>query len=304
MKKYVSILLLLMLSTILSAQNYLDSLRSDTTLRDGYVEILTPYVPPDSSPNIRHQISVRVGGGLNTMKYKSFGESGKMGPGWMGEVDYTYFLSNHWGVGTGLGLSCNNSEFNVSDYSIDQALYDETNLMSYTLHTDYASVNETQRLYQLEIPIAICLRSKPVKIGYGMMSRAGVKFGIPVTCTYRSDGNSYTTTAYYPELGVTFHDLPEQGLSSYKGEDVKGDVEIRRWNVEAFADVGMTYKFNKTVDLYLGAYATIGLTDLDPSQKVGAKTSVLSKGGIDNLSMLEIGVNIGVNFNMGKFDLE
>lgn len=278
--------------------DYADVEMEDTIFRDGYVRVLTEYHV--TQPELLHQISFRLFGGYSAMLYNPDHGSSEMSLGWSERLEYKYWYYDNFGIGTGLYVGVYRSSCRMSGYTLSTEMYDSENNLPYTYNAAYDGVRERQRMYEVEIPVGGYFRTLIVE-DFSFVGGAGFKFGVPLNTTYRYKGGTYTTTAYYPSTGVTYHDLPQHGLTTFMAKDYEGDIEFGSINIAFYLDLGVAYRLNRLVNLYAGLYTAIGLVDLKPKDAFGTGVvSVLNSGACGKVRTFELGLTVGADLNLGK----
>lgn len=213
----------------------------------------------------RHEFSGYLLGGLSTLKYDvDNGErAGKMGGG-IG-LGYTYFLSDAFGLGTGLELAFYNASAElVSVYNRYKTVDDFNTPFEYISRvSDY---KETQNAMYLNIPITLQYQV-PVSSSVKFYAIGGAKIGIPLSSKFKAEKGEISNSGYYEKENKEYFgpDYRERGFDKFSAKNKKEDFDL---NV-AFTltlETGLKWSlFNN--NLYTGLYFDYGLNDVGKGKR-------------------------------------
>lgn len=249
-----------------------------------------------------HYLKFDIGGGQHSINYSP--ENGVMKPGLgaTGNIAYNYFFAPNWGIGTGLGIQTFQSTATLNFMSTTPSV--DTDGDSYDYRAYYSNWQERQRMLMLDIPIALNYRHL-FGTKLGLLASAGTKISLPLRSDYKSMGGDITTTGYYPQWDIELNGMPQHGFDTYN-EFAESGLNTKV-NLSAFVDLGALYKISEKVDLYIGAYANYGLTDVSGAgnhdvYQVSENTyhGVLASNQISKASLLSVGLKVGINLQLSK----
>ncbi|MBP5423325.1 MAG: hypothetical protein J6Y78_12885 [Paludibacteraceae bacterium] len=204
------------------------------------------------------QLRVDAGVGMNTLFYEpSIGERTNGLGGRLG-LTYSYYFKERLGIGIGAYGNLFNSKYSLTGHDFYDGSYttDEANYGYQYSKSSYLRLSEQQRMISVSIPVSLKYR---FEIGWkwDMRLNAGVAVEIPVARRYYSDGD-LSLSAYYKELNIRFHDMPNHGLftDSYREDGAFKSANI---GVSPFVEIGFSHRVTEQVRFYLGLYASYGV---------------------------------------------
>lgn len=214
------------------------------------------------------EFTINAGGGLSGYNYPISNGASSIKPGLQAGIGYTRFLSNRWGISTGVELGIFRTKATLgsntvfSSYEID----DEGNAFEFRVKAK--GYEEKQDLYALNIPLMLQYQALPEQRSrfYAM---AGLKLSIPINNTYETKADEIKAAGYYPDLNVEIDDLPNHGFGSQVNWSSKDKYDLNLSYALA-AEVGWKFSVTKHNFLYVGAYLDYGLNNI--KKEDGRKT--------------------------------
>jgi len=206
----------------------------------------------------RHEFSINVGGGASSFQTQP--TVGKNLWSWTGTagLGYQFFFSQKWGIGTGANFAVYNGGISINNYNQQQAAINILTGNAFDFMVTSSNYKEPLQATMVTIPLMLQHQAKGDKAPYAAI---GVKAGIPVSGKSKQQGN-FTTSGYYPNLNVTYEDLPEYGfVTNQPFPDNKTNLSLKTAFMAA-AEVGMRWRLNETTTLYSGVYIDYGLNDI------------------------------------------
>lgn len=230
------------------------------------------------------------------------------------EVGYSYFFTEHWGLGLGVTL---NGMFNKTVYGGQGTIdpYTDPNYIpqggdyvagDYTLNYKVDRLTEKQRIWAIEIPLVAQFQHK-FDGRNGIFAALGVKGYFPFSAksffkdaegAIQYDGYDSYLNVYWPQgMPVHFED------GNLTGSTTKAKM---RCSIDLQADFGGIFAINKITDLYVGAYCSYGFLNILPknSQDLIALSSdgkLDFSGALNSASgkwhLLQVGMKVGFHFN-------
>ncbi len=255
-------------------------------------------------------LGFNLGGGMNSLMYSPV--DGSAAPGWgLGAgLQYAHFFGTHFGFGVGV---------NYTTYSA-RATYNKTIHGTATTHPDnglsYDPVNiydnwcERQTLGVLGVPVEILFRTDMSET-WALLAGLGMQFDLPINASYRAVDGAYETQGYFPATGITYNNLPDYGFQRYEADPDKqhGDVNVGKSGFSVIADLGANHNLKNNWGLYLGIYATYGISNLydtafannnllsisTEDANVIDYNSTIASGRIDAYNLISVGAKVGIN---------
>jgi outer membrane protein OmpA-like peptidoglycan-associated protein len=211
-----------------------------------------------SQKSSNREISFHAGSGLSTFSYRL--SQGKLSQGFGGNlgVDYTCFVSKHFGVGTGVGMSLHNASVRLDDIqSRIIGLIDEDG-DEYELRTSFINYTERQRTVFFRIPVMLHYRTGG---RHSFYAQAGGVLHIPVSTRYEANNAAILNEAYYPLYDVSLSSPAFMGLGHFADRNI-GDKLSLKPVITGSAEIGVRWRLNNPAwSLYTGAYVDYGLND-------------------------------------------
>jgi hypothetical protein len=180
-------------------------------------------------------------------------------------VDVGYFFSKYFGLSTGIGLSPYFTQLSLDSYSNSLDTVDSEN-ESYERRIEGNSIEETQELYFLEIPVILNFQY-PFSKAIGLYVNGGINLAIPVGKNYSSSG-TYTYSGYYPAYNVLLKDIPYEGFKSNVETDIRGELKVKTINPELVASGGFYFRTEKQLQISLGFFYKKMLSDISDYTQV------------------------------------
>ncbi len=170
-----------------------------------------------------------------------------------------YFFSKYFGISSGIGLSPYSSRFFLETYSNSLDTIDSES-EEYERRISGRDIDETQKIYFLEIPLMLNLKL-PFGKAVGFYVQGGINLAIPVVRNYSSSG-IFTYTGYYPAYNVLLHDIPYEGFKSNVDVEKTGDLKVNTFIPELAASGGFYFRTDKQFQIAIGAFYKKMLSDI------------------------------------------
>jgi hypothetical protein len=166
-------------------------------------------------------------------------------------IDAGYFFSKYFGLSTGIGFSPYITKLSLDSYSNSLDTIDSEN-ENYERRISGKNINETQKIYFLEIPVKLSFKY-PFGKAIGFYLQSGINLAIPVSKIYSSSG-TFTYTGYYPAYNVILKDIPYEGFKSNVKNDVRGELKVKTFNPELVASGGFYFCTEKKYQVSVGFF--------------------------------------------------
>ncbi len=166
-------------------------------------------------------------------------------------VDAGYFFSKYFGISTGIGLSPYITQLSLDPYSNSLDTVDIEN-ESYERRISGSNIDETQKIYFLEIPVILNFQC-PFSKAIGFYLQGGINLAIHVGNSYSSSG-TFSYSGYYPAYNVVLKDIPYEGFKSNVKNDVSGELKVKTFNPELIASGGFYFRNQKHFQISAGFF--------------------------------------------------
>lgn len=262
-------------------------------------------------------IGFNVGGGLNTAILGADSTSWMPRLGALAELRYVHFFGEHFGLGFGVQYNLVRSAVSFDDMRIVNSDVHPVNNLPYDLHSRFNGWKEGQTLHFLNVPIELYWR-KNLSERWSMLFGLGASLDFYLSGTYKALDGSYVSKGYFPTSNVWYysdelHDMTSYGFGEYKSDNVNdGDVELKKFGVSVIGDLGFNYALSERWGLYMGLYASYGITNLiDSKEEINDQAMITNRDAVngfssyngivnsdhnDALHLLAVGLKLGINF--------
>ena len=220
------------------------------------VAILLTSITAQSQNPLPHELSIGIGGGLSGLQYNpSIGQK-SLGLGGNAGLGYSYFFSEHFGIGTGVEYSFYHSKLkNGAFNNVINNITDPSDGEIYDFHSKMSNFSDNQKAAYLNIPLMLQYRH-----GSGFYAAAGARIGIPLsgksesTATFENRGyfhatHNWASTQTFMGFG-TFTDMKQEE-----------DMELKTAFMLSL-EGGWKWSLSRKVSLYTGAYLDYGLNHI------------------------------------------
>jgi len=254
----------------------------------------------DTIPNERKgsylSFSGRVGVGGLDYSLNSLGEKGsqsnKLGYGF--EFLYSYYINNHWGFSTGIGISRYVSVGKLKGGIADESYYKLGMLVDddyaerptdFELRARISNLEEKQTTFFLDVPIMLLYQTRfGEEEKWGMYGGLGVKLQFPFNTKFKiqkGNNSQLNVSGYYAEIPTDMGSpsnppVPQHGYGTITDPNAslhwngKGKLKM---GVAATADLGFIIGIGEDRDLLIGGYMDYGFTNVKKGANQGLFTA-------------------------------
>lgn len=253
-----------------------------------------------------HNLQVTIGGGMNSMVYKSTDGKSSLGGGALLQVKYEYMFNEHWGIGAGLGFSSYNSSalFNYKDQAGPEAIHPDNGEL-YTPFTSMNNLREQQNMLSIDIPVQAIWRHQ-LSNKWGLEAGLGLSLNFPVWMQYNIKSGSYGLAGYFESIHGMVQNLENHGFAQVEAGE-KGAIKHNAFNLGIQGDFGANYQLTDRMALYMGLYLDGQMLNTinhcDAEHMDGAKlayVNTMNTKNVDKVNPIEFGVKVGLNFGLGE----
>lgn len=191
-------------------------------------------------------------------------------PGYNASIRYTIFCTKWFGLMTGAEFSTYNSHITMQGAMDWQNANTITTVgQSYAHRLNFGAPleeggstwSELEYVEMLEVPMAICFKAKPRKVGF--LATVGVKAGFPMRAKYSYQGTLNHSGFFADYNYLEYGDNHFLSNDSYDAQDI--DYNRESWkvvNASAFVELGLLFQLHPRLDMSLDVYGSYGHHDL------------------------------------------
>jgi hypothetical protein len=248
-----------------------------------------------------HEFSIYAGGGLSNLSYTLAGGDVSGGIGGGAGAGYTYNISVHFGITTGVGFALYggkatsrvlSGQYNTPDDAGDDFRF------SYSV----AGYEEKQSAAMVTIPLMLQYGTGGNSMSFVLAG--GVKLGLPMSAKTTITPGSITTSGHYAYENRTYTDLPQYGfVTDQSGSVTKSDIELGLTTILSL-EAGLRFSLSDKLGLYTGLFLDYGLNSIQkindrhvveyqPSNPSQFKyNSILNTGMVDKINLMSVGIKV------------
>ena len=312
--KLISLSVLLLLATQLSAKVYPDSVQQATKAQYRIHQGLN--------------IDISGGGGFGRYAFRQFNAQSEHVtnsltlPVWNGALGINYYFLDWLGAGTGVQFSTYANTAAVNKPWKENVADDGYGDAYVFTATPQGSIVEKEGMYMIEVPVT--LRFRAIRRDVGFHGAAGLKLGLPIKDFYTMTPTSATihNEVNYESLGLIIDDqvpgVMEDAVitSGASGEN----IGLKRVNYGAYGEIGMLFRLHQRLDLMLALAATYYLNDVRAAKSTtplgfseSAKAStfhlpyadatfdgILRTNEVESLHPWNVVLKLGLSINTGR----
>lgn len=221
-----------------------------------------------------------------------------------------YYITRNFGLGIGADYYVQKCEFDVilSDYShiykgIDNWDADPVpREYDFTVRSNSPDILEQNTMSFIDIPVS-AVYAFPVFNNAFLVTRVGLKVGIPMNDYYVLKESDLYTSMYFEEWDLELYDIPAHGLYDSR-TDWHPEGELNLNNVfSVFSELGVDFPVS-FLKVRLSGYFSYGLNDLTYEKQNSLiywreeYNNILSLA--ENVKMMQYGVKLGIGLQTKK----
>lgn len=218
-------------------------------------------------------------------------------------VNYTHYFTqlSPLALRAGIGFSLMNASASMSDMAITTSNLTDADGDRFDRTMAYRGLSEQLSLTYLDIPVALHIGHSYTTQGAQAWVDLGMVASIALGSSFTGEG-TVTTTAYYPSLNVTLHDVPELGLNTDSpayDEDLEPNASaFVLWGaLSAGVQIPLTAKLGLTAGVRL-AYPLTPLGSGDASDDDTYVPGICNLIEAQTTRAFTIGGSIGLSLNL------
>ncbi|MBF4516125.1 OmpA family protein [Flavobacterium sp. ANB] len=258
------------------------------------------------------EFNIKISGGPSGIFYDSDSGNGKLNIGAGIGIGYTFFLSENWGISTGIDAVYNQNSFELNDGTIisNYEVDDQTSAFEYRVTA--SKYKESQSFISASIPLLVQYRTA-VSTRSQWYVAAGAKVLFPGKQNIKASAEQLQLSGYYPDLNLLVDDLPVHGFGTTNNWQDKTSVSLQTSFLLSL-EMGMSFTLKEKTKLYTGIYLDYGLSDLvkntpdqnivsyNPNQidDIQAQGIVGNKKIVQESRYLAAGIQVKLGFSLHK----
>jgi len=205
----------------------------------------------------RHEYSITVGGGASGFQTRP--TIGRNNGGWTGTagLGYHYFFNPSWSIGSGANFAMYKGGMSINGYNQRQVTINSETGNTFEFSISTSKYREKQNALMITIPLMgqfLYQDAGPT----AFYAALGAKVGIPLTAKSKSTG-SFTTEGFFPNLDVTYKDLPDYGFVTNQSFPNKKTGVGLKTSFMLSAELGVKWSLGPMSSLYAGFYVDYGV---------------------------------------------
>lgn len=217
------------------------------------------------------QISVSGNVGMQGLSYKIEEGDNELKIGGRLGVGYTYFLSRHLGIVTGLDIGSYRNETTLVDglYSSDEV---DTDGEIFEFRVHRKGYKEVNKFTTVSIPLMLQYRTLgETQFYFNGGGRVFFPFGQKSTISMKE----LDLRGYYSEVNVELFDLPNHGFEKFYNWESSSKTKFNT-GFALSAETGFSFELKDNLRLYTGIYLDYGLTDMQKKEEVKTTTNLIN----------------------------
>lgn len=213
-----------------------------------------------SEPKFIHELSFWGSAGISALGYEAaIGDKSIPFGGAFG-IGYSGFFHKNWGFGVGAELALYQASVKMDklSYRYDTKDIDGKNI---NYRSSIANYKESQRLYNLNIPVVAYYQRDVFDNVHKFYASAGFKLGIPMKGEYKGKNGTLTASGYYPEYDQELTTQTDMGYGTFPVKTKSRDLDFDLAYM-ATLEAGIKWNLSRRLWLYTGVYGDYGFNDI------------------------------------------
>ena len=218
----------------------------------------------------KHEFSLHGSGGLSTLNQKQGVGDLKNGFGARGGLNYTFFFSPKWGLGTGFEFSPYHSKLNLGNLTNSLNLGEQGDGVNLEVRSVLNNYEETFRASFFQIPLMVQFRTGATHQYYVSL---GGKIGLPIRGTHRASYSELQNTGRYRTVlwGGEIFEWDDNwnafnGFGPFPGRTAENNLNLKPAFLAVF-ETGTKWRLSNGFSLYTGIYFDYGLNSIVEMKK-------------------------------------
>lgn len=222
--------------------------------------------------------------GLN-YNLNSLNEKGhqKNGLGYGIDVSYSYYFIQHWGIGTGVGLSHYNSTGRLKGGITDGSYYNLGKLTDddvdnrpreFELRARVSNLEEQQTTFFIDVPVMLMYQTRFSEYSqWGLYGGIGAKLQLPFSTEFKIKkgfGSEFNVSGNYEDIPTDMGSPSNPSVPQHGYGTITDPNSTLEWNgnsklktsVAGTADLGFSFRLGESSDLMLGGYIDYGFVNI------------------------------------------
>jgi outer membrane protein OmpA-like peptidoglycan-associated protein len=206
----------------------------------------------------RFEFSINAGGGMSNFQTKPFGGTDLWD--WTGTAGWAFhlFFNPRWGIGIGTNITAYNNGISFNNYDRQQSTTNVLTGNAFDFMVNSPDFKAMQQTMMVTTPLMLQYQGVGKAAFYAAIGgKAGFSYS-----SFSIPKGIFTTKGYFPNLDVTYEDLPEFGfVTNQQFPETKTNIRLKT-SYMASVELGVKWRLGKVVSLYTGIYADYGINDI------------------------------------------
>ena len=206
------------------------------------------------------EFNIKINGGPSGILYDSALGDAKLKTGFGIGLGYTYFISKHWGIVTGIEGQYSQNSFKLNEGTTFTSYEIDDQGSAFEYRTIAKNYKEDQNFFSLAVPILLQYRTN-LSTNTGFYLGFGAKALFPGKLKAKANASEIQTSGYYPDLDLVIDNLPSHGFGKVSSWEDSVSVSLSP-SILLSVESGLSFKLKENLNLYTGIYFDYGLSDL------------------------------------------
>jgi OOP family OmpA-OmpF porin len=215
-----------------------------------------------AAKTMAQELNVWTNDGWQGLSYKIQNGQTKLLPDGSLGLGYTFPVSRHWGLITGLtaGFSATRATLRDSTYSSYEV--DNTGT-AFRYDVKTSGYQETQRFFSFGIPLMLQYHTTGSRTQWYL--NGGAELLLPFNAHIQSSARQLQLSGYYPDFNVNVSNVPQHGFGTVGNWRGSTTYALKTTTVAGTIETGVCFVLSSHTKFYTGVYFKYGLDDIKGS---------------------------------------
>lgn len=206
----------------------------------------------------KHEVSGYVKGQISRLRTEVLQQKPGKEVGLGAGVQYSYYLSDNWSIGTGLEYQAFQGNLKIETL---QDAYQTQDLEGEPFEFRYKATNyrEQQMLGFLNVPLTVQYETSG---DLRFFVAAGAKVGFGIQSEFEAAANSLVTSGYYEQYNVELHSPEFAGFGDFGAYETRNSELDLNTSYSAVLEAGIKLLLPSERSFYMGIFLDYGLNNI------------------------------------------
>ncbi|WP_373059494.1 outer membrane beta-barrel protein [Zunongwangia sp. H14] len=210
----------------------------------------------------KNEVSFYLEGAFSKLDYEVLQDKNDIENGFGFGAGYSYYLSENWSIGTGVGLQYIEGSAYLSSLEDTYTTVDSEG-EEFEFRYRVENFGENQYAYFLNVPLKVQFETGDIARFY---AAAGAKIGFVLKSEYETEASSLTTSGYYEQYDAELREPMFAGFGDFGALNTsKSDLGLQT-NLILNLETGVKFMLENDQALYMGVFVDYGLKDIKPEK--------------------------------------